>query len=112
MRGALEPLAGGHVAKYDDTFNPRAFGDLMQSWGTSTVLIESGGWRDNPEKQYLRAVNFVAILTALSSIADEGWAATDPAAYESLPRNGSSVSDLLIRGARLVVPGLEPCGRT
>ncbi|MEO8336809.1 MAG: M14 family zinc carboxypeptidase, partial [bacterium] len=36
----------GRVAKYEDAFNPRAFGDLMQSWGTSTVLIESGALPD------------------------------------------------------------------
>jgi hypothetical protein len=32
----------GRIAKYDDTYNPGAFGDLMQEWGTGTVLIESG----------------------------------------------------------------------
>ena len=51
IRTAVEPLVPGHIARYDDTFNPRAFGNLMQSWGTSTVLIESGGWQNNPEKQ-------------------------------------------------------------
>ena len=46
----------GRIAKYDDAFNPRAFGDLMQQWGTSTVLIESGALPDDPEKQRLRAI--------------------------------------------------------
>ena len=108
VRGAAEPLVRGHVTRYDDTFNPRAFGDLMQSWGTSTVLIESGGWRDDPEKQYLRRVNFVALLTALDAIATGAYAAADPAAYETLPENGRNVGDLLVRGASIVVPGLEP----
>lgn len=108
VRQSIEPLVKDHIAKYDDTFNPRAFGDLMQSWGTSTVLIESGGWKDDPEKQYLRAVNFVAIVQALDAIASGRYAAADPAAYESLPENGASVSDLVIRGGRVVVPGLPP----
>src|SRR5690606_22368771 len=46
----------GRVGGYDDTFNPRAFGDLIQQWGTSTVLIESGALPDDPEKQRLRAI--------------------------------------------------------
>lgn len=108
VRNSIEPLVGGHIARYDDTFNPRAFGDLMQQWGTSTVLIESGGWKDDPEKQYLRAVNFVAVLSALRAIAEGSYAAADPLAYESLPENGPSVSDLLIRGGQIVVPGLAP----
>ena len=108
VREAIEPLVPGHVAKYDDTFNPRAFGDLMQAWGTSTVLIESGGWRDDPEKQYLRGVNFAAILRGLAAIGDGSYAAADPEAYESLPFNGSPVSDLLIRGGTIAIPGLAP----
>ena len=108
VRRAAEPLVGGHITRYDDTFNPRAFGDLMQSWGTSTVLIESGGWRDDVEKQHLRRVNFVVLLAALDAIATGAYEGVDLALYETLPQNGRSVNDLLVRGATLVVPGLGP----
>ncbi len=108
VRAAAEPLVAGHITRYDDTFNPRAFGDLMQSWGTSTVLIESGGWRNDPEKQHLRRVNFVALLTALDAIATGGYASASPAPYETLPENGRPVNDVLVRGPLIVVPGLEP----
>ena len=37
VRQAVRPLVGDHVARYDDTFNPRAFGDLMTHWGRRTV---------------------------------------------------------------------------
>ncbi|HEX8359527.1 MAG TPA: M14 family zinc carboxypeptidase [Longimicrobium sp.] len=108
VRAAAEPMVAGHVTRYDDTFNPRAFGDLMQSWGTSTVLIESGGWRNDPEKQHLRRVNFVALLTALDAIATGAYASASPASYETLPENGRPVNDVLVRGPVIVVPGLEP----
>ena len=64
----------GRIAKYDDAFNPRAFGDLMQQWGTSTVLIESGALPDDPQKQRLRALNVAAILGALDAIATRSYA--------------------------------------
>jgi len=105
---AMDPLVGGHIAKYDDTFNPRAFGDLMGAWGASTVLIESGGWQDDPQKQHLRKTNFVGILTALDAIATGRYAAYDPAVYESLAYNGRRVTDLLIVGGTIAVPGLPP----
>jgi len=108
VRGAVEPLVAGHVTRYDDGYSPRAFGDGMQRWGTSTVLIESGGWRGDPEKQYLRRVNFVALLAALDAIATGAYAAADPAAYETLPGNGEQVGDLLVRGGSLVLPGAGP----
>ncbi len=108
MLRALEPLVGGHVARYDDTFNPRAFGDLMTRWGASTILVESGGWANDPQKQYLRKVNFVALLTALESIATESYRGVGIEAYTSLPPNGRRLPDLLVRGGTVVIPGLPP----
>ena len=105
---AVEPFVGERVARYDDTFNPRAFGDLMQRWGTSTVLIESGGWRGDPEKQYLRQVNFVALASALDAIGSGDYETSDLAAYDSLPFNGDRAVDGLVRGGTVVVPGFEP----
>jgi beta-lactamase class A len=108
IRSALEPLVSGHIARYDESFNPRAFGDLTTQWGTSTVLIESGGWRNDPQKQYLRSVNFVGLVKALDVIAAGSWADYAVADYQSLPSNGRSVNDLLIRGASIVLPGRAP----
>jgi hypothetical protein len=103
---AVDPLVGDHVAKYDDTYNAQAFGDLMGAWGASTVLIESGSWEDDPQKQHLRKVNFVGILTALDAIATGRYAEYDPAVYEALEYNGRSMPDLLILGGSIAVPGL------
>jgi hypothetical protein len=96
------------VAKYDDTFNPRAFGDLMQQWGASTVLIESGAIEGDPQKQRLRALNVAIILGALDANATRGWEAADTASYESLPENAGGANDLVIVGGQLVLPGKPP----
>ena len=98
----------GRVAKYNDAFEPRAFGDLMQQWGTSTVLIESGALPSDPEKQRLRGINVVAILSALDAIATGRHRAGDPTAYESLPTNARAASDIYVRGGSLVLPGMPP----
>jgi hypothetical protein len=99
---------GGRMARYDDTFNPRAFGDLMQQWGTSTVLIESGALFDDPEKQRLRALNVAGLLAALDAIATGDYTRADPGAYEALPGNRGGASDILVRGGQLVLPGMTP----
>ncbi|MDQ3698889.1 MAG: peptidase M14 [Gemmatimonadota bacterium] len=98
----------GRMARYDDTFNPRAFGDLMQQWGTSTVLIESGALPDDPEKQRLRALNVAALLASLDAIATGAYAMANPDAYESLPGNSGGASDVLMLGGQLVLPGKPP----
>jgi hypothetical protein len=98
----------GRLARYNDTHEPRAFGDLMQQWGTSTVLIESGAMPDDPEKQKLRTLNVVAILSALDAMATRSWENADIAAYEGIPTNSRSAVDLLLKGGSLVLPGLPP----
>jgi hypothetical protein len=98
----------GRVARYDDTFNPRAFGDLIQQWGTSTVLIESGALPDDPQKQRLRKLNVAAILGALDAIATGSYAGAGAEAYEQLPFNASNANDVLVLGGMVVLPGRAP----
>jgi hypothetical protein len=98
----------GRIAKYDDAYNARAFGDLMQQWGTSTVLIESGALPDDPQKQRLRQLNAAALLTILDAIASRAYERADTMAYESLPFNAGGASDLLVRRGQLILPGRAP----
>lgn len=98
----------GRIARYDDTFNPRAFGDLFQQAGTSTVLIESGALPGDAQKQRLRAVTLAAILGALDAIAADTYDDAPPQAYDDLPRNTGGARDLLIAGGSLVLPGADP----
>ena len=37
------PFVPGGIARYDEDWSPRAFGDNLTAWGTPVVLIESGG---------------------------------------------------------------------
>ncbi|MEQ8303010.1 MAG: M14 family zinc carboxypeptidase [Cyclobacteriaceae bacterium] len=80
----------GQIGIYDDTFEPRAFGDNIQKWGTRTILIESGGYQDDWEKQYIRKLNFVMLITAAHSIATKSYEKTPAADYQKIPRNGQS----------------------
>lgn len=101
IAATLGTLIPGLIARYDDTFEPRAFGDNIQKWGTSTILVESGGWRNDPEKMHLRKLNFVALLDALLSIATNEYASVDVALYDQLPFNGKNLFDMILRNAEL-----------
>ncbi|MFC1628745.1 M14 family zinc carboxypeptidase [Gemmatimonadota bacterium] len=107
IAGILETEIPGMVARYGDAFNPRAFGDLMQQWGTSTVLIESGVLDNDPEKQRLRALNVAALLAALDAVARDGLASVDTIWYDNLPSNRGFTHDLLVRGGILILAGAE-----
>jgi hypothetical protein len=80
----------------------------MQTWGTSTVLIESGALPNDPEKQQLRRLHVPAILGALDAIATKAYMASDVAAYDTLPFNAGGAVDLLVRGGQIAIPGSPP----
>ena len=103
ITAALQEEIPGRIARYDDAFTPRAFGDNMQRWGTSTVLIESGALPDDPQKQELRRLNVLAILAALESIADGSLETASSASYDDLPMNVDIDSDVLLIGGQVVM---------
>ncbi len=98
MNKILQQYVPDAVAKYDDTYTPRGFGDNFQSWGASTVLIESGGLKGDPEKQQIRKLNFIIILNALMEIAQGTYENYDAKGYEDIPFNASNMHDVVIRG--------------
>lgn len=97
MNELLQKYIPGGVGKYDDSFYPRAFGDNFQKWGTSTILIESGGYKNDPEKQFIRKLNFMVILRALSDIAGGAYQDYEYTRYFDIPDNDNKLTDLLIR---------------
>jgi hypothetical protein len=105
MNELLQELIPGQVGKYDDAFEPRAFGDNIQKWGTSTILIESGGLLGDPEKQEIRKINFMILLNALHSIATRNYIQYQTADYFAIPDNGFQLMDLLIEEMQVPVNG-------
>jgi hypothetical protein len=111
MVSALAPFVEGHVGRYDDTFNPRAFGDLISLWGTPVILIETGGLKGLSGHD-LVGLNFVALASALRALADGSFERADPAVYDRLPENVSgTLFDLMVRGGSLIVPARAGAAR-
>ncbi|MGH2568824.1 MAG: M14 family zinc carboxypeptidase, partial [Bacteroidota bacterium] len=94
-------FVANHVTRFDDMFEPRAFGDTMQKSGTSTVLVESGGWPNDRDKMFLRKLNVVGLLTSLYAIATGAYREATLASYEQLPFNGKNLYDVIVRNAKL-----------
>ncbi|WP_194975450.1 M14 family zinc carboxypeptidase [Aquiflexum lacus] len=101
MNRVVQEVAPGHVGKYDDAFEPRAFGDNIQKWGTSTILIESGGYPNDPEKQYIRKLNFMIILHALQEIADQSYESYSLDDYYGIPDNSTRLMDVLLKNVSM-----------
>jgi hypothetical protein len=101
---AVRPLIPGMISRYDDTHEPRAFGDTIQATGASTMLIEAGGW---PEKDIepLTRVHFHGMLAVLTAIATDKCGQADIKIYETLPESNSARQlDCVISNAHVLTP--------
>lgn len=107
MNKALQTKSPGNVAKYNDDFDPRCFGDTFQGMGISTILIESGGYYHDPEKQFIRKLNFLALLTAFESIAKESYQKEDIKDYDQIPENENSLYDVFVKNITITKEGQE-----
>lgn len=88
----------GQIGIYPSDFEPRAFGDNIQKWGTRTILIESGGLEDDWEKEKIRRLNFVLLLTAMESIASKSYEKTPVKDYYKIPSNsGGRIRELIVK---------------
>ena len=105
MNDILQKYAPGQVGRYNDDFEPRAFGDNIQKWGTSTILIESGGYPEDIEKQEIRKLNYTSILSAIYTIAKTSYEAISIEEYEKIPENDRKLFDLKITGVNYNLMG-------
>ena len=92
-----------HTGRYNDDFEPRAFGDNIQKWGTKLILIETGGFKNDPEKQLGRKLNFVLIGSALEAIHKGLHKAISVEQYSQIPRNDRNLFDLKIEKVQKMV---------
>lgn len=107
MNRTLQVYAPAKVGRYDDAHEPRSFGDNFQGWGTSTILIESGGYPDDQEKQYLRKLNFIILLAAFEAIAAESYRKEKLEDYRAIPENSRLLYDLVIRNLEIEREGIR-----
>ena len=110
---AVEAYIPGGMARYDEDWSPRAFGDNITAWGTPVVLIESGGLPPGDGFAQLTRLNFVAILSVLQGLAQDDLAGYDPQVYEDLLRNqDNSWSDIVVRDGYILQPGMTQAYRS
>ncbi|WP_394971989.1 M14 family zinc carboxypeptidase [uncultured Croceitalea sp.] len=107
MNKIIQNYAPGQVGRYNDGFEPRAFGDNIAKWGTSLILIESGGYANDVEKQEIRKLNYVSILSALYTIANKSYESIPIEEYEKIPRNDRNLFDLKIENVTYELLGKE-----
>ena len=107
MNSIIQKYAPGQVGRYNDDFEPRAFGDNITKWGTSAILIESGGYHNDLEKQEIRKLNYVSILAAIHTIASGDFKKIPIEAYTKIPENDRKFFDLKLKNVTHTILGKD-----
>ena len=99
---ALTNFIKGHVARYEDDYNPRAFGDRMSEWGTATILIETGALHGKDE-MYLIKMNFIAYLSAFQALVSGSEKKANANVYDYLTFNENGyIFSYIFRDANII----------
>ena len=96
MNNNLQLQINGFVGRFDDSFNPNCTGDQYSLLGTPTILIESGFYPGDYQREQTRKYVAQALYVGLSYINDnkvgtEGWKH-----YLAIPENKKCFRDYCI----------------
>ncbi len=90
-----------NIARYNDDFEPRAFGDNFVKKRTAVILIEAGCASKDKNKLFERKIFFYALLLVLGNISDFQLSDENISAYKNLPENKELFIDLIIDNIKL-----------
>ena len=94
MNSLLQQIIPNHVGRYTDVFYPTATGDNFQKLGFSTILIESGHYKDDYQRERVREFTFISILQGIYHISLANKY-EDFNEYFEIPNNKENFRDLL-----------------
>ncbi|PQJ78358.1 M14 family zinc carboxypeptidase [Polaribacter porphyrae] len=96
MNTMLQNFIPNHIGRYTDEFYPTATGDNFQKLGYNTVLIESGHYPKDYDREKTREFTFYSILQGIYHIAtSQEFIAYK--AYFSIPNNTKIFYDVIHR---------------
>lgn len=96
MNSLLQQIIPNFVGRYTDEFYPTATGDNFQKLGYNTILIESGHYPNDYNREFSREFTFYAILQGLFHIAKNDKFDTYES-YFDIPNNEKMFFDVIHR---------------
>lgn len=105
LNDGLQQYIPNAIGRFTHEFYPTASGDNIQQLGFRTILVESGGALNDPERAVARKMNFILLLESLFRIADDSWKEGSVERYLAIPENDQKLYDLVVRNVQFVVNG-------
>jgi hypothetical protein len=96
MNSLLHKMIPNFVGRYTDEFYPTATGDNFQKLGYNTILIESGHYPNDYQREVTREYTFYAILQGIYHIATSNTF-NEYSDYFKIPNNDKIFYDVIHR---------------
>lgn len=96
MNAMLQNIIPNFVGRYTDEFYPTATGDNFQKLGYNTILIESGHYPNDYEREESRRYTFYAMLQGIHHIANS-FIFKNYKEYFEIPNNDKIFYDVIHR---------------
>ncbi|MDH5412615.1 MAG: M14 family zinc carboxypeptidase [Flavobacteriaceae bacterium] len=96
----LSKLIPGQIGRYTDEFYPKATGDNFEKAGHHTILVESGHFKDDYDREEVRKYTFIAFVVGLFTIvSDEKF--DNHQQYFDIPNNKKKYLDIIYKNVFL-----------
>jgi len=96
MNDLLQQFIPGQIGRYTDEFYPTATGDNFQKMGHNTILIESGHFKDDYQREKTRKYTFLSLFIGIQSILNPSSSDNiDP--YFEIPCNTKNYLDIIVK---------------
>jgi hypothetical protein len=98
MASLLKLIIPNQIGRYTDEFYPTATGDNFQKLGYNTILIESGHYKNDYQREKTRKYTFFALLQGILFISNK----TDNMEYKmyfDIPDNEKKYLDIILKNA-------------
>ena len=96
MNTELQQLIPNQIGRYDDGFNANCVGDAFTMAGVPTILFESGHYKDDYDREEVRAYTFTALWVCLKAIRDKNQIDDNHLKYFNIPENNKLFCDIII----------------
>jgi hypothetical protein len=102
----LQLLLPQCIGRWNNDYEPRAFGEWFQAQRVATMLIESGGYPNDEERGEVRRFHFGILIEALHAIASGAYLSQQAERYAQLPLNRENgLFDRIDRRTEITVDG-------
>ena len=101
MYQILKDYLPGQIGRFSDEFYPTATGDTFQKRGFPTILIETGHFKGDYQREIVRRYNFLALLTGILYISNPKKSKSY-VPYFQIPENKQYSLDIIFKNTYLV----------